>query len=480
MIDERGCQEELEALHAAYFAAYVREWNHFLDTMHVVEPEGNEAIRALIEDMTITGGPTVNALEGLFLKVADNALLDPHPGEGGAAAGWLAAWASRGRGGRGGGAGGAQASVKSVRDALEPFYRYGYQAAAGEGAATTPLQAYASLLMRIGGPLGEHARTRDAAALEQARKHAADVFRLLYEEQLPIQHPQWRPVLERLLEPPIRGLLEEVRRGERDLLTQRWCNEVHGPFEAMKICYPFARDGACNASASEVAELFHPKNGALWRLYEEALSGRFPFQGDRYGVAAQGYGSRLRLNPQVAELLTHAKELGEVLFPGDAAEPRFAFSILFQPSTTASKITLDVDGSLIEYNNNHRDTFRPMAWPGGGGAPGATIVADTHMGEQRAHGEGFWGLFKLLEQGDVDQEQRFIRVRMRVGAAKDVQFTINPESGLGTPLFGRLRPDARLMDVFRAPRLQVPRNLFIGGMSCPSQLRPASPATSSP
>ncbi|MEZ4453362.1 MAG: type VI secretion IcmF C-terminal domain-containing protein [Nannocystaceae bacterium] len=259
-----------------------------------------------------------------------------------------------------------------------------------------------------------------------------------------------------------------MRRGERDHLTQRWCNEVVGPFDAMRICYPFNPDGTCSASASEVTELFHP-SAAPSGASTKQLSGRFPFQGDRYGVAAEGYGSRLRLNPQVAELLTHAKELGEVLFPGRSEGPRFDFSIQFQPSTQASKITLLVDGTAIEYNNNHNDAFRPISWPGAGGEVGAKIVADTHLGEQIVHREGYWGLFRLIEEGDVDQDRRFIAVKMRVGVAKDVRFLLNPESGSGNPLFGRLRPDARLMDVFRAPRLVVPRNLFVGGMSCKSQ-----------
>lgn len=457
VIDDSGCDEELMSLRGDYLAAYIREWNQFLDTMHVAEPEGYEAIRAQIEDMTITGGPSVNALEALFAIVADNAVprATPHAAEQSWIRKYIIPFPSR-----------------TVRLALEPFYRYGVAAPAqgptGEPSATA-LQAYFAALMRISGPLDEYARTQDAAHLEQARKYAGDVFTLLSEDHLPKQDTKWRPVLQRLTEPPIRGLLEEVRRGESDQLTQRWCNEVYLPFEAMKICYPFTEDGACNASASEVAELFHPTDGALWQLYGEALAGRFPFKGDRYEVALQGYGSRLKLNPKVAELLTHAKELGDVLFPGGAAAPTFAFSIHFQPSTTASKLRLVVDGSTLEYNNNHNDDFRPLSWPGEGGPPGAELVASIRGGEQRVQGEGLWGLFKLLEKGDVHQEQRFIRVNMRVGEAKDVSFILNPESGLGTPLFGRLRPDARLMDVFREPRLRVPSALFLGGMRCASR-----------
>ncbi|MCA9663757.1 MAG: hypothetical protein KC486_35845, partial [Myxococcales bacterium] len=461
-IDGRMCGEELGALRREYLAAYVREWNQFLDTMHVAEPEGYDPIRAQIEDMTITGGPSVNALEALFKIVADNAA---PPGAGDEP--WIRAQVHR-----------AQAAAAdrraahtgddAVRLALEPFFRYGRpEASAADGEAqVSPLQAYFSVLMRISGPLDEYARTQDVAHLEQARKHAGDVFTLLSEEHLPQQDAKWRPVLQRLLEPPIRGLLEEVRRGESDQLTQRWCNEVYLPFEAMKICYPFTKDGACNASASEVAELFHPTTGALWQLYDDALAGRFPFEGDRYAVAVQGYGSRLKLNPKVADLLTRAKELGEVLFPGGAAGPTFSFSIQFQPSTTASKLRLLVDGTTFEYNNNHNDAFRPLTWPGEGGPPGAELVASIRGGEQRVRGEGFWGFFKLLETGDVHQEQRFIRVKMRVGEAKDVHFILNPESGLGTPLFGRLRPDAELMDVFRGSRLKVPSALFLGGMRC--------------
>ncbi|MEZ4453363.1 MAG: hypothetical protein R3B09_28120 [Nannocystaceae bacterium] len=103
--------------------------------------------------MTITGGPEVNALEGLFKAVADNAHL-PLEGAGAAPSdrGWIVARVAAIRDGTGVAAPGA--SVATVEGALGPFYRYGYSRASAGAAAgqTSPLQAYFSVLMRIQGP----------------------------------------------------------------------------------------------------------------------------------------------------------------------------------------------------------------------------------------------------------------------------------------------------------------------------------------
>ena len=482
VIDGHACERELAALHAGYFKRYVQEWNHFLDTIEVIEPQGYEATRALIEEMTPYQEQARNDLQELFAAVARHAQLPP-------------AGAPRGRPEVGGVMGAVRRVVRveaerrgkpdpfavqavggptidTVRRALEPFYRYGYPT--GEA----PLDAYMAVLMKIQGPLGLYLQQREEGRLEEARKYANDVAKLLSEEQLPQLHPQWRPVLERLLLPPIRGLLDEVRRGELDQITQRWCNEVVDPFDLMRACYPFTADAECQATASEVAEVFHPTSGAIWRLYDAALAARFPFQGDRYGLAAPGFGARYKPNPRVAEFLTHARELGEVLFPAGAEGPRLDLAVQFLPATGASRVALTVDGVSESYNNNSKDHPRPMTWPGRGGDQGARLVVHVLAGAQEVTGDGFWGLFKLLEKGELIQEPRFVRARFRL--AGGVELLIWPENGPGTPIFGRLRPDARPLDVFRAPRLVAPRSLFLGGKSCPSKFgAAAAPRTES-
>jgi type VI secretion system protein ImpL len=470
VIDDRPCADALAELHAGYFKRYVQEWNLFIDTLHVVEPRGYEETRGLIEELTVYQERARNDLQELFAAVARHADL-PAPGsESVAPAGSLIAgvralvreralaerrpdpFARRG----------AVVTVELVRRALEPFYRYGYAPAGGQA----PLDAYLELLTRLQGPLGAYLdKEREDAALEEARRLANEVDKLIT-EQLQNHLREWQSALDRLLRPPIRGLLDEVRRGELDQLTQRWCNEVVDPFDSMRQCYPFTAGAECQATGPELSAVFHPETGALWRLYDASLAPRFPFQGDRYSVAPQGHSSRFKVNPKVADFLTHARELGDVLFPAGAADPRFDLAVQFQPTTGASLVALELDGVSESYNNNFNDRFRTIRWPGQG-EPGARLTVQILAGAQEVTGDGYWGLFRLLEKGDLVQEQRFIRVRFRV--AGGVELLLSPLTGPGSPIFGRLRPDARPLDVFRAPRLVAPRGLFLGGKSCPNK-----------
>jgi len=498
-IDERLCTEERAALHGQYFKRYVESWTQFLGDIYVREPEGYKDIESQIVDMTTPGGPGVNALENLFRVVGENAQLpmvadasaQTPPDEFIPA---VFALARRQAGLKGvdltGGPATAadQVTVATVRDAFKPYYSYGYSPPGTEAAAASPLQAYILLLSRVAHPLGLYTKERNGEALTQARTVASQVYELVHNEHFTQRDRRWTPALEGLLDPPVRGLLDAINRGALDELTTRWCNEVVYPFDTMRPCYPFNKAATCDVSGDEVAGLFQPQSGKLWTLYNDALAARFPFQGDRYVPAPQGYNSRVKLNPAVARFMTNARELGDVLFPAASPGPSFSFAVQFKPLETASQITLTIDGTPISYNNSDRDRFQPMTWPGQGGAPLTRLEAQIKGGLSKVEGAGFWGLYRLIEQGNVVRSGRLVVVKLlfndRVTSA---EIRLNPQDGAGNPLFGKVRalpepgqaPEVGLMDIFREQRLSPPRQLFTNGMTC-KPLNLAAPSPSAP
>lgn len=497
VIDENICSKERAALHGQYFKRYVESWTAFINDIYVREPEGYKEIEAQILDMTTPGGPGVNALENLFRVVGDNAHLTQAADDSTAAEPeeFLARAVFRvrrdvaGKGydiGGGPGTPAAQNTIATVRDAFKPYYAYGYTPAGSDAGATAPLQAYILLLSKVAHPLGLYEKERSQEGLTQAKTIATQVHDLVHNEHFTQRDRHWLPALEGLLDPPVRGLLDAVNRGALDELTTRWCNEVVYPFDTMRPCYPFNKAATCDVSGDEVAGLFQPQTGKLWTLYQDALGTRFPFQGDRYVPAAQGYNSRVKLNPAVATFLTNARELGEVLFPAGSPGPTFSFAVQFKPLETASRITLTVDGTPVTYNNSDRDRFQPVTWPGTGGSPLTRLEAQIQGGTSKVEGAGFWGLFRLLEQGNITRSGRLVVAKLlfndRVTSA---EIRLNPQDGAGNPLFGRVRalpeggaaPEVGLMDIFRERRLSPPRQLFTNGLTCkPLNLNSPPPA----
>jgi hypothetical protein len=147
---------------------------------------------------------------------------------------------------------------------------------------------------------------------------------------------------------------------------------------------------------------------------------------------------------------------------------------------------LTVDGVPVTYNNSDRDRFQPVTWPGTGGAPLTRLEAQIQGGTSKVEGAGFWGLFRLLEQGNITRNGRLVIAKLlfndRVTSA---EIRLNPQDGAGNPLFGRVRampaegqaPEVGLMDIFRERRLSPPRQLFTNGLTCkPLNLNSPAPA----
>jgi type VI protein secretion system component VasK len=126
-----------------------------------------------------------------------------------------------------------------------------------------------------------------------------------------------------------------------------------------------------------------------------------------------------------------------------------------------------------------------MSWPGQGGAPLTRLEAQIKGGISKVEGAGFWGLYRLIEQGNVMRSGRLVVVKLlfndRVTSA---EIRLNPQDGAGNPLFGRVRalpepgqaPEVGLMDIFREQRLSPPRQLFTNGMTCKPLNLAAAPA----
>jgi type VI secretion system protein ImpL len=105
--------------------------------------------------------------------------------------------------------------------------------------------------------------------------------------------------------------------------------------------------------------------------------------------------------PALLTFLTSAQEVTSALFPAGSSEPSVPFSVRIRPTPGVAMVTLDVDGQRYEYFNGPEE-WRKMVWPAQGKAPGALLRVRLAGGrEETLQQEGDWGLFRLLESGQV-------------------------------------------------------------------------------
>ncbi|HEY2734619.1 MAG TPA: ImcF-related family protein, partial [Polyangiales bacterium] len=245
---------ELESL---YFRTYVQEWRTFLDAVHTKAPKsgGAEAL-SLLSELT-SGEPT--PMGRLFLGVQQNVRLPAPPPDPAALA-----------------AAGKQTDTAAADDLLsrvwnrakkhvankraapapEPiqhfgigdlasafdgFTDFGASADAADGGksrgAPVPYDAYREQLAFLRDALQMRLENPAEGQQLEARIQTASVrVRGLIDSQ-PVG---FRPVLEGLLWPPIRGIREGATHESANFSEQQWCNEIVAPFEQTLLGhYPF-------------------------------------------------------------------------------------------------------------------------------------------------------------------------------------------------------------------------------------------------
>jgi type VI secretion system protein ImpL len=290
-----------------------------------------------------------------------------------------------------------------VERAFAGFVEFGYApdvaVPAGGGAPAArrnlPLDAYQEQLVFIRDALQTATEGSDAGPLV-ARVTAA---RTLVRSLIDTQDVGWRPTLDRLLWPPIVAASARSAREKAAGASQQWCSNVALPWRRnLASRYPF-NPGGHDAALADVAEFFRP-TGLVWGFYGESLKGDVQRSGDGFQFVRQ-LGGSTGFSPALLGFLARAQDVTTVLFPAGAAEPQVPFSVRIRPTPRVASVVFDVDGQRFEYFNGPEE-WRKMTWPAQGKAPGAMLRVRMAGGrEETLQQEGEWGLFRLLESGQV-------------------------------------------------------------------------------
>lgn len=231
-----------------------------------------------------------------------------------------------------------------------------------------------------------------AAALKNIAAAKTEVLNVA--DQFPIDGSGILSIVQTLMMAPItyaEPLLRKSAASDVNTQARAFCASVR----PLLIKFPFAQYATDQASLDEVAAVFRPQTGTLWRFYDEALSAVLPKRQGQYVPVA---GGSVQLAPSFVSFINRAATISDVLFK-DGSTPRLDILARLISSATAPFIGLTVSGVMLRAEAGE-NVAAHLDWPGSGGEAkleaGSTTI-ETIAGPYT----GPWAVFQLFGAADV-------------------------------------------------------------------------------
>ncbi|MEE9384503.1 MAG: type VI secretion system membrane subunit TssM [Nannocystaceae bacterium] len=473
--------DDMAKLRSRYFERYLEEWLHFVRDMQVTAPKDYVDGLTVLQDLTRGATPPLGTL---MRHIAYNTRLTQAGKKAGAVAGALAKVNAKAGDAVDTAAAATGAASPLVHEGMiterdvelrfEPLVAFGAPPPAQpseDGAPPPPpqtvaLDIYQEQLVFLRDALQsrlENPEDRETlpARLKQAR---TQISGLIAEQDV-----GWRPFLDAVLWPPIHGLVQLSRTSVVGDLAKAWCNDVVTPFERnLASKYPFRRSGY-DATMADFVDFYRPETGKLWAFYNAALgSSVVTREGDAFAFREQGASNKTNYERSILPFLQRSQDLGRALFPPGASGPAVSWDALIHGTRGVSVIELAVDGVTIDYRNGP-ERWQRLAWPGEGDKRGASLRARGRGINGILEQEGEWGLFRLLDQGQVSGSaaKRVFSVRWDLSSqnAGIVTMKFRPTRG-ATPFFGVAERPVKFLGLFRHKSVRVPRKIVADRAAC--------------
>ncbi|MFN3322439.1 MAG: ImcF-related family protein [Bryobacteraceae bacterium] len=265
---------------------------------------------------------------------------------------------------------------------------------------------------------------------------------------------QLQTTVQKLMEDPItnaEALLRGIGPAELNAKAKGLCAQ----FSAMTNKFPFNPNATAEATLQEVNALLRPGDGALWTFYQESLSKSLQKQGAEY-VANPGGG--LNLNPAFVAFFNQAAKFSEALYPNNAPEPKFSYSLQPLRSDQIQSLSLTIDGQTANFTGQAAPIR--FTWPGAASREvrlSAKLQGGTDFEFQNR--EGLWSVFRFF--ADADQWSRS-------GAGYNLEWIVKQgREGRPVMIGGRALTYRFYLDTSGAP--PVFQKEWLSGFRCVSQ-----------
>lgn len=380
------------AMEARYVDEYAGHWRAFLEAIQIRRPESVADLAAELDALTKDDSP-------LTVVLRDVAVQTEFGSRAGAPAGMAASLVQKVKRGLHLDGGEAVAAPEASAHQVSARFRFlrDFLSPSGDGKQPAPFSAYVEELRKVHEAIRPLAES--GAGAQSAGVGSNDLSAAVRNTERLVQgfDPEARRIVGGLLVKPVQLALASVTSMAQSDLNKRWRAEVYEPCaRGIAGRYPFSSNGD-DAAFIDVAEFFHPQEGALWRFYDRDLKALVNEGTERWTPKRQSGGATL--SSEFLEQLRRARMISDSLFPRGATDPKVLFDVYPYPMPGATEVLLQVDGNGFRYRNEPQE-WHELIWPGSGGSSGAAVQvqAGARASKQFA---GRWGLFRLLDSAQV-------------------------------------------------------------------------------
>lgn len=225
-----------------------------------------------------------------------------------------------------------------------------------------------------------------------------------------------------------------------------------GVMRPVLIKYPFARNATSEASLDEVARLFAPGLGAVWKYEQDSLAEFVVRQQD--GWARKPDVQKPKVSQAVIDFLNRSQQIRDLYGAGTSR-------LNLQYTLGTSSVSLDqrslefnFDGGPVTYSKDQvlRKTFH---WPPPTGHRAVARIVTSGGSYGFAGGDGIWGVFRVFADAETRQlNDKHVEWKYNRGAG-----------GQKTPMDPPVRMEFK--DLPGGKDLFNPE--FFGGLQCPGR-----------
>jgi type VI secretion system protein ImpL len=266
--------------------------------------------------------------------------------------------------------------------------------------------AYVEALAQLGHSMQDIAasKTPDAGVYQTAHQNydkALDAVRQIAKNFKAVEVNGVDGVVVRLLAEPVEYAKAFIPGDPNEVLTRK----ING--EERTLCqtigstlrkYPFRDASAEDATLGELAAVFAPASGAIWKFQAQSLGDLLTK--DNSGWKAKDPSSKLLPTAEMLNFMNRAQAVSDAFYPAGSTSPQFTYVLRPKLDTKDLIVELEVDGQRHEWTTSLQKAFK---WPAPAGVkPGAVArIRNGTLSVSFASRDGIWGIFRII--GDAEK-----------------------------------------------------------------------------
>ena len=208
---------------------------------------------------------------------------------------------------------------------------------------------------------------------------------------------------QKLLEDPITSIEPLVRSLGPAELNAKAGKDLCGPVRVLMAKFPFKADSKVDATLQDVNSVFKPKEGSIWKFYDDAKMEKFLQKQGTQFVPVPNTG--MTITPAFIAMMNRAGAFTDAAYPSGATDPHFTFNVKALPSADQDNIKFTIDGETHEFAA--ASSAAQYSWPGDSSGTLVALRFKDGTPTEFPRYDGLWGIFHFIQESDKHQGSQF-------------------------------------------------------------------------